>query len=103
MVSLSGDAQFPTTKELKLVFDFQHLADCILRFVLWKTPEIYWKPTPLWPHWKERFYSSLYRVLLSGAVLYREYHELLAVAPSSGVPSNFLDAFRKSVASWERR
>ncbi|RLL98701.1 hypothetical protein CFD26_107743 [Aspergillus turcosus] len=98
---LSGAVRKPTPDDLKILFDFQHLVECLERLAK-KHSDPYWfgcieslEPedrTKAWMVWKERFHVAMYRSFLSGAALYRAYHEPLTLASTCGLPI-FLDNY----------
>ncbi|GIK04039.1 hypothetical protein Aspvir_008114 [Aspergillus viridinutans] len=98
---LSGDVRKPTLDELKVLFNFRHLVECLERLAK-DDSHAYWcdfieslEPEDrinAWMVWKERFHVALYRSFLSGAALYRAYHEPLTLASTCGLP-HFLDKF----------
>ncbi|KAF7126020.1 hypothetical protein CNMCM5793_002379 [Aspergillus hiratsukae] len=103
--TLSGAIRKPSLIEFQQVRDYEHLAKC--------AEEIYLKGgrdlrneiqrdqpdgTTLWALWRERFHSSIYRVLLAGAVLYRAYQEPMYLAAHWGLP-NFLEKYVEELGS----
>jgi hypothetical protein len=99
---LSGRARPPSLDELKTVYDLQHLVKCIEHiyreneYESWFASNAYGynlehHPDPPWQHWRERFYSSVYRVFLAGALLYRAYQAPHVLA-TDDKPSDFLEA-----------
>ncbi|PGH10679.1 hypothetical protein AJ80_07435 [Polytolypa hystricis UAMH7299] len=99
---LSSSARPPSIDELKTIYDFQHLAKCIEHIFIKDVHESWFgspshfgesldfsSDPPSWRHWRERFYSSIYRVFLAGALLYRAYQAPHAL-PADDRPSDFL-------------
>ncbi|KAF7166690.1 hypothetical protein CNMCM5623_000234 [Aspergillus felis] len=98
---LGGDIRRPTLDEMKVLFDFRHLVECLERLFK-ENSHPYWydgiarlEPEDrmqAWMVWKERLHVALYRGFLSGAALYRAYQEPLTMASTCGLP-RFLDGF----------
>jgi hypothetical protein len=101
---LSGEVRKPTLDELKILFDFEHLVECLERLAK-KHSNPYWfdcieslEPEhriKAWMVWKERFHVAMYRLFLSGVALYRAYREPLTLASTRGLP-DFLDQYRRT-------
>ncbi|KAF4215054.1 hypothetical protein CNMCM5878_008513 [Aspergillus fumigatiaffinis] len=72
---LSGQVRKPTLDELKVLFDFRHLVECLERVARENSPH-------------------------TGAALYRVYQEPLTLASTCGLPG-FLDKFRKNMEEWD--
>ncbi|GFF79636.1 hypothetical protein IFM61606_04252 [Aspergillus udagawae] len=103
--TLSGGVRKPSLKEFQQVRNFEHLAKCAEQ--IYQEGEEDLKNeiqrdqpdgTALWVLWRERFHSSIYRVLLAGAVLYRAYQEPMYLAANWGLP-NFLKKYVEALAS----
>src|SRR5204862_2124093 len=94
-------ARPPSVDELKSIYDFQHLVKCIEHIFLKDIDESWCGSShfgesldfssdpPPWRHWRKRFYSTIYRVFLAGAMLYRAY-QAPHVLPADDQPSGFL-------------
>ncbi|RHZ47490.1 uncharacterized protein CDV56_104081 [Aspergillus thermomutatus] len=103
--TLSGDIYKPSLSEFQQVRDYEHLAKCAEHIYLEDQEDLKNEiegedpdgPT-LWVLWRERFHSSIYRVLLGGAVLYRAYQEPMYSAADWGIP-NFLEKYVDFLAS----
>lgn len=72
---LSGSARHPSLDELKGIYDFLHRADCMERtFFEYVNSRSSWSDRTQfgesveWRHWRDRFYSTIYRVFLAGAM-----------------------------------
>jgi hypothetical protein len=102
--TLSGAIRKPSLFEFQQVRDYEHLAKCAEEIYLEDEEhlkdEIQRQPdgTALWALWRERFHSSIYRVLLAGAVLYRAYQEPMYLAANWGLP-NFLEKYVEELGS----
>lgn len=103
--TLSGAIRKPSLIEFQQVRDYEHLAKCAEEIYLedeegLKDEIQHDQPdgTALWALWRERFHSSIYRVLLAGAVLYRAYQEPMYLAANWGLP-NFLEKYVEELAS----
>ncbi|RHZ67979.1 uncharacterized protein CDV56_109652 [Aspergillus thermomutatus] len=106
---LSGEVRKPTLDELKVLFDFRHLVECLERLAK-KNSNPYWyecieslEPEDrikAWMVWKERLHVALYRGFLSGAALYRAYQEPLTLASTCGL-RGFLAKFRRNMENGE--
>lgn len=97
--------RYPSRRELKLIFDFEHFVRCVEHTKSFYKPwedfsRVPWANTPdLQLDRRRRFYSAMYRVLLAGAVLYRAYNEPLIRGETHG-PPNFLRTLNKWLAAW---
>ncbi|GIJ89113.1 hypothetical protein Asppvi_008042 [Aspergillus pseudoviridinutans] len=103
--TLSGAVRKPSLREFQQVRDFEHLAKCAEQIYVEDEEALKdeiqrGQPdgTALWVLWRERFHSSIYRVLLAGAVLYRAYQEPMYMAANWELP-NFLDKYVEALAS----
>ncbi|KAK1828766.1 hypothetical protein QBC39DRAFT_415664, partial [Podospora conica] len=97
---LSGDIRKPDLKDLKRVFELRHLARCVEQMCFKRDPGLGTATPLLDREFYKRdniacFHTSIYRVLLAGAVLTRPYLEPMFLAPTQG-PADLL--FR-----WQRR
>ncbi|KAF7118655.1 hypothetical protein CNMCM5793_008193 [Aspergillus hiratsukae] len=106
---LSGELRKPTLDEMKILFDFQHLVECLERLAK-KHSDPYWfgciesleseDRNKAWIVWKERFHVAMYRSFVSGAALYRAYYEPLTLASTCGL-QRFLDQYRRHAEAQE--
>ncbi|GIJ98260.1 hypothetical protein Aspvir_000376 [Aspergillus viridinutans] len=103
--ALSGAVRKPSRREFQQVRDFEHLAECAEQIYVEDEEQLkdeiqHDQPdgTALWVLWRARFHSSVYRVLLAGAVLYRAYQEPMYLAANWGLP-NFLEKYVEALAS----
>lgn len=103
--TLSGAVRKPSISEFQQVRDFEHLAKCAEQIFVEEgrglkdeirndQPD----GATLWVRWRERFHSSIYRVLLAGAILSRAYQEPMYFAAEWGLP-NFLEKYVEALAS----
>ncbi|KAH1503414.1 hypothetical protein KXW56_002427 [Aspergillus fumigatus] len=103
--TLSGAVRKPSIIEFQQVRDFEHLAKCAEQIFVEEgrglkdeirndQPD----GATLWVRWRERFHSSIYRVLLAGAILSRAYQEPMYFAAEWGLP-NFLEKYVEALAS----
>ncbi|GFF67526.1 probable 4-hydroxy-2-oxoglutarate aldolase, mitochondrial [Aspergillus lentulus] len=103
--TLSGAVRRPSLREFRQVRDFEHLAKCAEQIYVGDEEDLKNEiqrdqsdGAALWVLWRERFHSSIYRVLLAGAVLYRAYQEPMYFAANWGLP-NFLEKYVEALAS----
>jgi hypothetical protein len=106
---LSGEVRKPTLDELKVLFDFRHLVECLER-VARENSLPYWydcierlEPEDrinAWMVWKELLHLALYRSFLADAALYRAYQEPLTLASTCSL-LGFLDKFRNIMEGWD--
>ncbi|KAH3270084.1 hypothetical protein KXV64_002598 [Aspergillus fumigatus] len=103
--TLSGPVRKPSISEFQQVRDLEHLAKCAEQIFVEEgrglkdeirndQPD----GATLWVRWRERFHSSIYRVLLAGAILSRAYQEPMYFAAEWGLP-NFLEKYVEALAS----
>lgn len=103
--TLSGPVRKPSISEFQQVRDLEHLAKCAEQIFVEEgrglkdeirndQPD----GATLWVRWRERFHSSIYRVLLAGAILSRAYQEQMYFAAEWGLP-NFLEKYVEALAS----
>jgi hypothetical protein len=103
--TLSGAVRKPSISEFQQVRDFEHLAKCAEQIYIEDEEGLKDEiqnnqpdGAALWVLWRERFHSSIYRVFLAGAVVYRAYQEPMYMAANWGLP-NLLEKYVEALAS----
>ncbi|KAK2736013.1 hypothetical protein FQN57_000906 [Myotisia sp. PD_48] len=108
---LSGSVRRPSIDELKGIYDLHHLVKCIEQIFIDDGDESWYASShfgqnidfssdpPRWRHWRARFHSTLYRVFLAGAMLYRVY-QAPHILPDDDRPSDFLQTTRADLEEY---
>ncbi|KAK3900405.1 hypothetical protein C8A05DRAFT_45742 [Staphylotrichum tortipilum] len=107
--TLSVHARKPNIAELKHLLDLRHLARCVEHMYrrgthadqMHESEEPTWLPTAERAHMSARFQCAVYRVLVAGAVLTREYLEPLFMAREGHGPEGLLRRLQEVGVRWE--